>query len=83
MESGTLDSTDLWRGIVSAGLEEEVLALYKAAADNHPNDPEAQLALGEACLGITQQLAGSPTAGKYATLADQALDAALQADPQH
>ncbi len=83
MESGTLDATELWKKIVDAGLEEEVLALYKAAADNNPNDPEAQLALGEAYLGITQQMAGSPMAGKYATLADQALDAALKADPQH
>jgi len=83
MESGPIDSPDLWKQIVDAGLEEEVLALYKAAADGNPNDPEAQLALGEAYLGITQQMAGSPTAGKYALLADQALDAALKADPQH
>ena len=83
MELGALDSPELWKAIVEQGLEDEVLALYQAAADAAPNDPEAQLALGQALIGLTQQHAGSATAGRYATLADAAFDAALEADPQH
>ena len=44
--------------------------------------PEAQLALGQAYLGMTQQLEGME-AGKYATLADKALDQALELEPEH
>ncbi|QDV07427.1 hypothetical protein Poly30_29510 [Planctomycetes bacterium Poly30] len=73
----------LWKRIVEEGRDEEVLAYFKALADANPNDPEAQLALGQAYLGRTQEAGASPLAGKYATLADQALDAALKADPQH
>lgn len=82
-EAGELESTQLWGQIVAAGLDGEILALFKAAADAAPGDPDVQLALGNAYLGRTQEAGSSPLAGKYATLADQALDAALEADPEH
>lgn len=78
-----MDSVGLWEKIVKEGREEEVLAYFKALADAAPHDPEAQLALGQAYLGRTQQAGASPLAGKFAALADQALDAALEADPEH
>ncbi|MEM9803430.1 MAG: tetratricopeptide repeat protein, partial [Planctomycetota bacterium] len=81
--AGSIESTELWKRIVAEGLVDEVLAVYAAAAEANANDPEAQLALGEAYLGVTQEAGASPLAGKYATLADQALDRALDLDPQH
>ena len=79
----TWSRTELWKEIVEKGLDDEVIALFEAAAEANPNDPEPQLALGEAYLGLTQEAGASPLAGKYATLADEALDRALEADPQH
>lgn len=79
---GVDESQELWKRLVEAGLDEEVLALFKAAAEADPTNAEAQLALGQAYLGRVQQAQG-PEAGKYATLADNALDAALEVDPQH
>ncbi|MFT6829994.1 MAG: tetratricopeptide (TPR) repeat protein [Planctomycetota bacterium] len=73
----------LWKRIVEEGRDAEILAHFKALADANPNDPDAQLALGQAYLGRTQEAGASPLAGKYASLADKALDAALTADPEH
>ncbi len=81
--SDDLSSVGLWDRIVKEGRDEEVLAYFKALADANPHDPEAQLALGKAYLGRTQQAGPSPLAGKFADLADKALDAALEADPEH
>lgn len=81
----TLDPTEamnLWEQIVDQGLDDEVLALYRAAAEAAPNDPEAQFALGQALIGRTQQATG-PMAGVYATQADEAFDRALELDPTH
>ncbi len=75
-------STELWARLVAEGRDKELLDHLKALAEANPNDPEAQLALGAAYLGRTQQSAG-PMAGLYATLADEALDRALEADPGH
>ncbi len=82
-EADQLGTTALWKKIIAEGLEEEVLAAFKAAAEASPNDPEVQYALAKAYLGMTQEAGNGPLAGKYATLADQALDQALEADPQH
>lgn len=75
-------STELWARLVAEGRDKELLDHLKVIAEANPNDPEAQLALGAAYLGRTQQSAG-PMAGLYATLADEALDRALEADPEH
>lgn len=75
-------STELWKRLVEEGKDKELLDHLKALAEANPNDPEAQLALGNAYLGRTQQSAG-PMAGLYATLADEALNNALEADPEH
>ncbi|MEM8712340.1 MAG: hypothetical protein AAGG01_15420 [Planctomycetota bacterium] len=82
-DADDLASVGLWKRIVEEGRDAEVLAHFKALADANPNDPEAQLELGQAYLGRTQEAGASPLAGKYATLADEALDAALEADPEH
>lgn len=79
---GVDESQELWKRLVAEGLDEEVLAMFRAAAEADPTNAEAQLALGQAYLGRVQQAQG-PEAGKYATLADNALDAALAVDPQH
>ncbi len=78
-----MSSVELWKRIVEEGRDAEVLAHLKAIADANPNDPEAQLELGQGYLGRTQVAGASPLAGKYATLADAAFDAALEADPEH
>jgi len=77
-----VEAMGLWKRLVEEGLDDEVLAHFKAEAEANPNSPEAQLALGQAYLGRTQEAAG-PMAGFYATLADKALDQALVADPEH
>jgi tetratricopeptide (TPR) repeat protein len=82
-DADQLGTTALWKQIIAEGLEEEVLAAFKAAAEASPNDPAVQYALAKAYLGMTQEAGNGPLAGKYATLADQALDQALEADPQH
>lgn len=81
-DADQIASTELWARLVAEGRDKEVLDHLKAIAEANPNDPEAQLALGSAYLGRTQQSAG-PMAGLYATLADEALDRALAADPEH
>ena len=82
-EADDLAAVGLWKKIVAEGRDAEVLAHFKALADADPNNPEAQLALGQAYLGRTQEAGASPLAGKYATLADGALNAALEVDPGH
>lgn len=82
-EASDSESAELWKKIVAAGLDDEVLAHFEALADAAPNDPEAQLAYGNALLGRCQEAGAGPEAGKYAMLADTALDRALEADPQH
>ena len=82
-EANDLSNVELWKRIVEEGRDAEVLAHLKAIADANPNDPEAQLSLGQGYLGRTQEAGASPLAGKYATLADAAFDAALEADPEH
>lgn len=77
-----VEAMGLWKRLVEEGLDDEVLAHYKALAQANPEDPEAQLALGQAYLGRTQE-ANGPMAGFYATLADKALNQALAADPEH
>ena len=74
-------STELWARLIAEDREKEVLDHLKALAEAIPNS-EAQLALGTGYLGRTQQSAG-PMAGLHATLADEALDRALEADPEH
>lgn len=77
-----VEAMGLWKRLVDEGLDGAVLAHYKALAEADPGNPEAQLALGQAYLGRTQESNG-PMAGFYATLADKALNQALTADPEH
>ena len=82
-EADDVSSAELWKRLGEEGRDAEMLEYMKAIAEANPNDPEAQLELGQAYLGRTQAAGAGPEAGKYATLADKALDAALEADPEH
>ncbi|MBL8859897.1 MAG: hypothetical protein JNL28_15425 [Planctomycetes bacterium] len=74
------DRQALWREADKAGVLEELVALYEQYAKDFPNDPTAQVALGNAYLQQVFKVGGGPEAGRFATKADQAFDRALTLD---
>lgn len=74
------DSAEAWKRAHAAGALDELLALFQQAAKAAPNDPEAQLQLGNAYLAYLQQ---DPTRWQMSTRADSAFDRALELDPNH
>ena len=79
-----LTSVELWKRIVAEGRDAEVLAHLKAIADANPNDPEAQLTLGQGYLGRTPRgRRKPPSRASTRRWLTQRFDAALEADPEH
>ena len=77
------DREALWKKIRDAGLLDKVVGLMEQYAAAHPNDPDAQVALGGAYLQKIFEVGNGPEAGVWATKADKAYDAALALNPQH
>jgi len=78
LDSGAREA--LWQKVREAGLLDEVLAVYEARAKANPNDPTAQVELGEAYLQKIFEVGSGPMAGVWANKADGAFDAALALD---
>ena len=74
---------ELWEEIRRAGRIDEVLEEYERLAEMHPNNPDVQTDLGSAYIQKIFDVGAGPLAGKYGTLADEAYDRALEADPEH
>jgi tetratricopeptide (TPR) repeat protein len=82
LKSGELsweDKQALWKEMADAGKYDELLALFELEAKNNPNDPKAQVELGQAYLQKVFRSNG-PEAGIWATKADGAFDQALVLD---
>jgi tetratricopeptide (TPR) repeat protein len=77
------DREALWKKIRDAGLLDKVVGLMEQYAAAHPNDPDAQVALGGAYLQKIFEVGNGPEAGVWATKADKTFDAALALNPQH
>lgn len=77
------DAQKLWKEAAELGLVDELVALYEQTAKDRPNDPEAQLDLGNAFLQKVFKAGGGPEAGIWAVKADKAFDAALALDGEH
>jgi tetratricopeptide (TPR) repeat protein len=77
------DRDELWKKIREAKLTEAVIAEYEKRAKANPNDPDAQAELADAYIRKTQEVGQGAEAGKWATKADKAYDAALALDPDH
>ena len=86
MLSGDFDGVEeeeLWEEIRNTGRMDEVLAEYERLAKLQPDNPDVQAALGTAYIQKIFDVGSGPLAGKFGTLADEAYDRALEADPEH
>lgn len=72
-----------WEAVRAAGRIDEVLAAYEERAKARPDDPLAQLELGNAYLQKLFSLGDGPVKGMVAMQADAAFDRALALDPTH
>jgi tetratricopeptide (TPR) repeat protein len=70
----------LWKRAADAGLTDELVAMFEKRANDNPNDPKAQVELGQAYLQKTFQAGGGPEAGVWAIKADKSFDKALSID---
>lgn len=82
-DADELEAKAIWKRLVEEGRDDELLEYLQANADANPNDPDVQLELGNAYLARTELAGAGMEAGLYATKADAAFDAALEADPEH
>lgn len=78
-----LDLQALWRELADKGLTDDIIAEYERRAEMDPNNPEAHVTLGSMYLQKIFEVGNSPEAGKWATQADRAFDAALAIDETH
>ena len=77
------DAQKLWKELREAGLLDEVLGLIEQRAKDAPNDPGAQVELGNAYLQKLFAVPAGPEQGVWAMKADKAFDAALAIDDHH
>jgi tetratricopeptide (TPR) repeat protein len=73
----------LWDEARTAGVLDQLVALFEQRALDNPRDPEAQVDFGEACIQKIFEVGDGPAAGAWASKADQAYDAALALDERH
>lgn len=78
-----IEEEELWEEIRKTGRMDEVLAEYERLAKLQPDNPDVQTALGTAYIQKIFDIGSGPLAGKFGTLADEAYDRALEADPEH
>lgn len=72
-----------WEKVRASGRIDEVVAAYQERATARPDDPMAQVDLGNAYLQKLFQIGDGPVKGMVAMQADSAFDRALAVDPQH
>jgi len=77
------EAQKLWKEVEAAGQLDELVKVLEERAKARGNDPDSQTQLGLAYLQKTFRAGGGPEAGLWATKADRAFDAALQADDTH
>ncbi len=86
IETGGVPKDQLWKTLERArelgGVDDAVKALEKYAAD-HPQDAEAQYALGTGFLQKLLSVPDGPERGKWSTKAIASYDAALKIEPEH
>jgi len=83
LTSGNLSRAErekLWKELRETGDADQVIALFEARAKERPDDPEAQLELGQAYLQKIFSVPDGPEKGLWAVKADQAFDQALALD---
>lgn len=73
----------IWKDIRDQKLLDQLVALYEQAAKDDPQNPEAEVDLGNAYLQKIFEVGNGPLAGAWAQKADQAFDQALTIDPEH
>ena len=73
----------VWKSLAERGLLEEALAMFEDRVEQDPANPDLRLDLGRAYLEMIQEVGNGPLAGRYATLADEAFDQALELDENH
>jgi len=73
----------IWDRICAGGKLDEVIALMEQRAEEHANDPDAQVEVGNAYLQKIFGLGDGPEAGQWAMKADAAYDRALALDEHH
>jgi tetratricopeptide (TPR) repeat protein len=78
-DAGYNEIEKLWGELRAAGVMDEVVAEFERYAELHPDDPEAQVMLGNAYIQRLQSASGSE-AGAWAIKADGAYTAALELD---
>ncbi len=72
-----------WERVRAEGRIDEVLAAYEQRAQERPDDPLAQVELGNAYLQKLFALGDGPVKGVVAMQADAAFDRALELEPTH
>jgi tetratricopeptide (TPR) repeat protein len=78
---GHEERQQLYQRLREAGRIEEYVRAIEALAEASPEDPELQVALGNAYLQQLFGVGARPEAGPLAMRADQAFDRALELDP--
>ncbi len=82
-EGGNLDwdaRRALWKRAAETGQTDALVALFEKHAKDNPNDPKAQVELGQAYLQKTFSASDGPDKGLWSTKADKAFDAAIGLD---
>jgi tetratricopeptide (TPR) repeat protein len=77
------DRHDIWKQIVDAGLIDDAVAAVEQMAKENPASADAQADLAHAYFEKLQTVNDGPEKGKWAIMADNTLDKALELDPNH
>jgi tetratricopeptide (TPR) repeat protein len=82
-QAGNLDwdaRRDLFKRAAEAGVIDELVAMFEKHAKDNPNDPHAQVELGQAYLQKTFTAPDGPERGLWSMKADKSFDAAIALD---
>ncbi len=83
MMSGERTSESIWAAAKASGRVDELIEQFKQHVTENPNDPDAQVMLGDAYLQKLVGLEPGPEMGALSNLSDKAYDEALDINPQH
>lgn len=78
-----LDKEEMWQRLREEGNLDAVIDQFEALAAEDPTNPDLQVDLGYAYIQKIQDVGNSPLAGKWASMADEAFDKALELNPDH
>ena len=82
-EADWLAKEEMWQKLREDGNLDAVIDQFEGLAAEDPANPDLQVDLGYAYIQKIQDVGNSPLAGKWAAMADEAFDNALEINPDH